>query len=122
VLKVCALTASADARFVGIENEELQMADEKGIAAATNAVMSAVERLIIEEGFQPNTVISALINVAVAAAFHASDRTSQEANELIRLDGERALAGMTYGDTDGGERELGYLDLPGGLGSWRGNR
>jgi hypothetical protein len=90
--------------------------------AVTNLVMSAVERLIDEESFQPDIVISALINVAVATAFHVHDWTSQEANELIRLNVERALAGMTYGDTDGGERELGYLDLPGGLGSWRGNR
>jgi hypothetical protein len=36
------------------------MADEKNVVAATNLLMSAVERLIDEEGFQPEPVISAL--------------------------------------------------------------
>ena len=62
--------------------------------------MSAVERLGAD-GFQPDTIISALINAAVAIAFHGPDWTFQEANELIRLNVERALAGMTYRDIDG---------------------
>ena len=74
------------------------MADEKNVVAAINLLMPAVERLIDEDGFQSEPVISALINVAVATAFHVPDWTFQEANELIRLNVERALAGMTYGD------------------------
>jgi hypothetical protein len=76
------------------------MTDEKDVLAATDLVMSTVERLV-GDGFQPDTSISALINVAVATAFHVPDWTSQEANELIRLNVERALAGMTYGGADG---------------------
>jgi hypothetical protein len=76
------------------------MTDEKDVVAATNLVMPTVERLV-GDGFQPDTIVSALINVAVATAFHVSDWTSQEANELIRLNVERALAGMTYGGADG---------------------
>jgi hypothetical protein len=63
--------------------------------------MSAVERRIEEEGFQPDTVISALINVAVATAFHMHafhmhERTSQEANELIRLVAASIGAGQDH--------------------------
>ena len=55
----------------------MAVTDEKSVVAATNVVMSAVERLGAD-GFQPDTIISALIKAA-------SPRQSRQGSRAVTL-------------------------------------